>query len=122
MASDDFHHDGQFGLGWVVVRTVDVTPDALREALRRGAVYATTGPQARFRVRDGVVEVESDAARVRFYDARGQLKLEVAGGFARYEPTPQDTYVRVECLGRTAGRAWSGAFWVVEGAAAEAAP
>ncbi len=123
VASDDFHHDGHFGLGWVVVRTVGVTEDGLRDALRRGAVYATTGPQARFCVREGVVVVESDAARVRFYDAHDRLKLEVPRGFARYEPGPEDGFVRVECLGRTAGRAWSAAFWVVgEGATWEAAP
>lgn len=114
VASDDFHHGGQLGKGWVVVRAQEVTVHGLRQALLRGAVYATTGPQARFTVRDGVVTVESDASLVRFYDATGHLKLEVRRGTANYEPAPLDGFVRVECLGRTAGRAWSGCFWVVD--------
>lgn len=114
VASDDLHHDGQFGKAWVVVRTGEVSQRALREAFRAGAVYATTGPQARFGVREGCVVVESDASRVRFYDRDGRLKVEVARGFARYEPTPRDGFVRAECLGRTSGRAWSAAFWVVQ--------
>ncbi|MDR7606974.1 MAG: hypothetical protein QN116_07005, partial [Armatimonadota bacterium] len=92
----------------------EVSQRALREAFRAGAVYATTGPQARFGVRDGCVVVESDASRVRFYDRHGRLRVEVARGFAQYEPAPQDGFVRAECLGRSSGRAWSAAFWVVE--------
>ncbi len=115
VASDDFHHDGQFGKAWVVVRTEEVSERALRDALWAGAVYATTGPQARFGVQDGCVVVESDASRVRFYDLRGRLLLEVARGSAQYEPAPQDGFVRAECLGRSGGRAWSAAFWVVGG-------
>lgn len=115
VASDDFHHDGQLGRGWVVVRAPEVSADGLRRALRSGAVYATTGPQASFRVRQGAVVVESDAPRVRFYDAAGRLKLEAYRGFAEYIPGPTDGFVRVECLGRTSGRAWSSCFWVLAG-------
>jgi hypothetical protein len=113
VASDDFHHNGQLGRGWVVVRTEEVTEDALRQALRRGAVYATTGPQARFASRDGCVVVETDASRVRFYDAHGRLRAAFSRGTAEYEPAPEDGFVRVECLGKAAGRAWSAAFWLV---------
>jgi hypothetical protein len=113
VAADDFHGDGQFGRAWTVVRTDRVDPAGLLQALRQAAAYATTGPQARFGVRDGAVVVESDAARVRFFDAAGHLRLEVLRGHAQYEPRPADGFVRVECLGRSAGRAWSAAFWVL---------
>ncbi len=114
VASDDFHRPGQLGRGWVVVRCADVSPDGLREALRAGAVYATTGPQASFGVRAGCVRVETDAPLVRFFDAAGRLKLETRRGLAEYEPDPADGFVRVECLGRTGGRAWSACFWLLE--------
>lgn len=114
VASDDFHHEGQFGKGWVVVRAQEVAVQSLRQALLRGAVYATTGPVARFGVKDGVVTVETDASRLRFYDAAGHLKLEVRRGMAEYEPVALDGFVRVECLGRASGRAWSACFWVVD--------
>ncbi|MCS7235245.1 MAG: CehA/McbA family metallohydrolase [Armatimonadota bacterium] len=113
VASDDFHRDGQLGHGWVVVRTEKVTEDALREALERGSVYATTGPQAHFGVRAGCVVVESDATRVCFYDGHGQLKAAFATGAGEYEPSPGDTFVYAECLGRGAGRAWSAPFWIL---------
>lgn len=115
VASDDFHHDAQLGRGWVVVRVPEVSADSLRQALRSGAVYATTGPQASFGVRQGAVVVESDAAQIRFYDAAGRLKLHTDRGVAEYVPHPTDGFVRVECLGRTSGRAWSGCFWVLPG-------
>ncbi len=116
VASDDLHRDHQFGRAWAVVRTERLDARALVDALRRGSVYATTGPQARFGVRRGAVVVESDAAVVRFFDAQGHLRLETHRGAAEYEPNAGDGFVRVECLGRSAGRAWSAAFWVVEDA------
>lgn len=118
VAADDFHRDAQFGRAWTVVRTEALDAGALVEALRRGSVYATTGPQARFAVRDGAVVVESDAAVVRFFDAAGRLRLEVPRGMAEYEPGRADGFVRAECLGRSAGRAWSAAFWVLDDFAA----
>lgn len=113
VAADDFHRDGQFGRAWTVVRAERVDAAALLQALRRGAVYATTGPQARFAVQHGAVVVDSDAARVCFFDARGRPRLEVPRGATQYEPGPEDGFVRVECRGRSAGRAWSAAFWVL---------
>ncbi|MER3456518.1 MAG: hypothetical protein C4304_06470 [candidate division GAL15 bacterium] len=112
VAADDFHRDGQLGRGWVVVRVPSVTAAALREALLRGAAYATTGPQAAFGVRKGAVWVESDAGEVRFYRACGRMVHRVRRGCAQYEPAPQDGFVRVECHGAT-GHAWSSAFWVL---------
>lgn len=113
VAADDFHRDRHLGRGWTVVRTERVDTAGLLDALRRGAVYATTGPQARFCARDGAVVVESDAAVVRFFDAQGRLRREVPRGAAEYEPELADGFVRAECLGRSAGRAWSTPFWVL---------
>jgi hypothetical protein len=113
VAGDDLHAASQFDRAWVVVRVPEISAPALREAVSRGAVYASTGPQARFGVRDGRIFVETDAPMIQFLDHRGTLRREVAGSSGEYEPSPQDRFVRVECLGRTAGRAWSNVFWVL---------
>lgn len=115
VAADDFHRYSQFDRAWVVVRVLEISAVALREALIRGAVYASTGPQARFGVRDGRISVETDATMIRFLDHHGTIRREAARSSAEYEPSPQDRFVRVECLGRT-GRAWSNVFWVLANA------
>jgi hypothetical protein len=112
VAADDFHKDSQFDRAWVVVRVAEISAPALREALSRGAVYASTGPQARFGVRDGRVFAETDATTIRFLDHHGTIRSEVAAPSAEYEPSTEDRFVRVECLGRSGGRAWSNVFWV----------
>jgi len=112
VAADDFHRPSHFNRAWTVARTAAVTGEALRAALITGAVYATTGPAVRFRVRDGEVTVESDAARVRFLNARGEVRQAVSRSHATYEPVREDRLVRVECFGSGAGQAWSNAFWI----------
>jgi hypothetical protein len=113
VASDDLHGPEEFDRGWVVVRVEEVSAEALRAALARGSVYASTGPQARFGVRDGAVYAETDALLIRFYDAHGRVRYEARGPEAHYVPHPEDGFVRVECLGRSGARAWSNVFWVV---------
>ncbi|MDR5683274.1 MAG: CehA/McbA family metallohydrolase [Armatimonadota bacterium] len=115
-AGDDLHVADQFDRAWVVVRVREVSAVALKEALIRGAVYASTGPTARFGVRDGRIVAQTDAATIRFLDHRGAIRREVAGPSAEYEPSPEDRFVRVECLGRSVGRAWSNIFWVLPAA------
>ncbi len=113
VASDDFHEPGDFNRGWVVVRVEEVSPQALRDALLRGAVYASTGPQARFWTQEGAVWAETDASWIRFYDASNRLRYEARGPQAGYTPSPEDGFVRVECVGRSGARAWSNVFWVL---------
>ncbi len=96
-----------------MVRVEGLSPQALRRALLQGAVYASTGPLARFGVREGCVFVETAAPWIRFYDAHHRLRHEARGPEASYEPRAEDRFVRVECVGRSGARAWSNVFWVV---------
>ncbi|MDR5709473.1 MAG: hypothetical protein QN172_03800 [Armatimonadota bacterium] len=113
VASDDLHEEGDFNRGWIVVRVEAITREALRGALLRGAVYASTGPAARFGAREGGIFAQTDASWIRFYDAQHRLRYEAPGPEAQYEPGTDDGFVRVECVGRSGARAWSAAFWVV---------
>lgn len=114
VAVDDLHRDRDFNTGWVKVKTPAVTPEALLLALRRGAVVASTGPEAEFGVRDGAIVCATDAGRIRFVDANGAVRFETRGPHAAYAADGSEGFVRVECHG-TAGRtAWSQAFWIAD--------
>jgi len=113
VASDDLHRDRDFDTGWVMVKTAAVTAEALLGALRGLAVYASTGPAAEFGVRDGAVVCSTDASRIRFLDAADRVRHEAPGPDAAYAPRGDEGFVRVECLGRSAGTAWSQAFWLL---------
>ncbi len=112
VAVDDLHRDRDFDTGWVMVKAVDVTPGALLQALRSGAVVASTGPAAEFGVRDGAITCATDAGRVRFLDARGAVRYETRGPNAAYAADGSEGFVRVECCGAAGRTAWSQAFWI----------
>ena len=67
IASDDSHWHGPdaFG-GWIMVRAAENAPEALLDALKRGAFYASQGPEIHDVARDGdALEVRcSEAASV----------------------------------------------------------
>jgi len=111
-ATDDLHGPRDFDTGWVMVKTTTVTPEAFLEALRRLALYASTGPVAEFGVRDGAITCESDAGRIQFLDAHDAVRRDVASGHAAYEPVGDEGFVRIECPSRSGRKAWSQAFWV----------
>jgi hypothetical protein len=63
IATDDahFHEPDHFG-GWVMVKALENTPDALLAALKVGEFYSSQGPELRdVRVFEGRVEVECSA-------------------------------------------------------------
>jgi hypothetical protein len=112
VAVDDLHRDRDFNTGWVMVKAADVTPGALLQALRSGAVVASTGPAAEFDVRDGAIACATDANRIRFLDARGAVRYETRGPNAAYAADGSEGFVRVECHGSAGRVAWSQAFWI----------
>ncbi|MBI4276861.1 MAG: hypothetical protein HY660_00270 [Armatimonadetes bacterium] len=114
IAVDDCHRADQFNVGWVMVKAADVTAVALREALRRGAFYASTGPAAEFGAGDG--EVWARAAReatVHFFDGHDHLLVARPGPQARYHPHGGERFVRVEARAPDGRTAWSQPFWVL---------
>ncbi len=112
-ATDDLHRERDFDTGWVMVKTASVSREAFLGALRQLAMYASTGPEAEFGVRDGAITCETDAGRIRFLDALDAARYEAASGHAAYRPRGDEWFVRVECLSRSGRRAWSQPFWVV---------
>jgi len=111
-AVDDCHRQHQFNRGWVMVRVLHVTMDALQQALRAGAFYASTGPSLEFSVNaDQLVVRSTEPGQFRFLGTRGAVLHEVPGNAARYVLQGDESYVRVEVT-TSRGRAWSQPFWL----------
>lgn len=134
-AVDDSHRLEQVGRAWVwvaVEQTWDLSLPAarlagmVREALRRGAFYPSTGARAIFRwERDGgrsrvVVEAvppEDEAApgvppRIRLMGKGGRLLVQVEGRGASYAVRGDEGYVRAEVIEPDGRAAWSQPWWI----------
>jgi len=133
IAADDSHHPGfDSSLAWTWLRASDRTQEAVLEALRAGAFYASTGPAIEeLSVEDGVVEVRTTPARSIVlmtgrtrgasvnagrlgYSYRGEvLDRSADGGItaARLSAPRQAPYGRLEVSDWNGGRAWTNPLW-----------
>lgn len=120
VAVDDAHDESLFHLGWTMVKADDRSLEALKEALKRGSLYPTTGLLVEFDVQDGsiIAQIRSDGptndATIRFIDAAGNVVLTVEETqSATYSPQGSEGFVRVEVVQpATRRRAWSQPFWL----------
>jgi hypothetical protein len=115
IATDDahFHEPDHFG-GWVMVKAVENTPDALLSALKAGDFYASQGPELRdVRVFADRVEVACSAAAAVIVQGHGMAAKAVHGHSmtmasvplaGRFEGSP---YLRVTVVDAAGKRAWS---------------
>ena len=116
-AADDAHfYDGKDNrLGWIMVRTDELTDDALSEAIRNGEFYATQGPELRV-VREGnkliidtsPCEIIGTLSNLSWYRDR-VLRGENLTHF-EYEISQQEKWVRVEIRDKSGKKAWSNIF------------
>ena len=108
-ANDDAHRAETIGRGWNVVRVTERTPEAVLEALRTGAFYASTGVEIESISSEGgeFHLVAPNADRIDVFRMNGvrigtvdssELRLDVTDVMSRY--------IRVECYGRGGATAW----------------
>lgn len=119
-AADDFHGDAgryEFGRGWVWVKSEELTPEALLQALKAGHFYSSTGPQIYDVEFDGRRQVRvrcSPAERV-FVSGKGPVAASVAGqglmdvtlDLGRFS----GPYARITVRDHQGGRAWTNPVW-----------
>ena len=115
IATDDahFHEPDHFG-GWVMVKAVTNTPEALLAALKAGDFYASQGPQLRdVQVFADRVEVECSAVACVIVQGHGMAAKAVHGHSmtratvslkGRFEGSP---YLRVTVIDAAGKKAWS---------------
>lgn len=119
-ATDDFHgkaERGDFDLGWVHVKSAQLTPAALLAALKAGHYYSSTGPQIYdIQVTPGErLTVRCSPANRVFLTGKGSVSRTVFGnGITEAEFDLQNfasPFCRVTVRDGRGGRAWSNPIW-----------
>jgi len=114
-AHDDSHREGDEGLAWNMV-AAEPAPEAILDALRRGAFYASTGVVVREVAVEGeTVRVETEnAQRLVVHSDFGHREMEVDGPAATWRVTGDrpPKYVRFECWGPGEAMAWTQPFFI----------
>ncbi len=118
IAVDDAHEPDYMDRGWVMVKTAQLTPEAIKEAIRTGAFYASNGPSfGALGVMNGAITASSaDASVLRFYDQDGNLLLESPAAWGAYRPVGKERWIRVEAVMADGRTAWSQPFWMIPNA------
>jgi hypothetical protein len=120
LATDDGHHPPALGYAWTAIKTPDRTPAGLLAALRRGDLYASTGPELRGLTASGshlLVDC-SPCVQAALLGARPGCgsstwyDLDLARPFeqARLPLPTTEGWLRVEIIDAQGNKAWSNAF------------
>ena len=121
MATDDVHTVRKLGdrasatpgHGWVMVRSAELSPKAILDALKRGDFYATTGVELDIYSADAktvsvkVKEKRWSKYRIQFIGKLGRLLQEVSAGSATYTVKGNESYIRVKILESNGDIAWT---------------
>ena len=118
LATDDSHNLGERGVcdgpvAFIMAESDDVEPAHLKEAVKRGAFYASTGPEIHLlRESDGRFHVLcSPATEIIFFSnlSYGLHSVSTGDGIteAWYEPHPGERYVRAAIRDKDGREAWT---------------
>lgn len=119
IATDDAHFNtpDHFG-GWVMVKALQNTPEALLEALKVGHYYSSQGPQIHdIRIVEGNVEVECSSAVTVIVLGEGTATSTLHGksmtratlSLKRLTHSP---WIRITVIDAAGNRAWSNPIWI----------
>ena len=122
VAGDDNHSAAGYFRSWTMIKTDELSYDALIEGLEKGNCYASSGPEIYdLFVEDGKVTVRCSAAkRIGYFTAGRRRSQRVApkGGEllteATFEIDPNDVYFRIEVRDEDFEHACSRAYWLDE--------
>ena len=121
MATDDVHTVRKLGdrasatpgHGWVMVRTTELSPRAVLDALSRGDFYASTGVELdaysaeNKTVKIKVKEKRWSKYRIQFIGKGGKILQEIQAGSAEYTIKGGEGYVRAKVLESNGTAAWT---------------
>ena len=119
------HHDSNLqsnpGRGWVVVRAMELTKEAIVEGLASGDFYASTGltleevelSQERVYVR--ILQERHDIYVTHFIGRDGTMCAEVVGTEAAYQPRGDESYIRAVVVSSSGHKAWTQPVFLSDG-------
>ncbi|MGC8667936.1 MAG: CehA/McbA family metallohydrolase [Chthonomonadales bacterium] len=113
-ANDDAHHPEDIGRAWIQVAAEEPTVQAILTAIQSGSFYASTGVTIQHLAVEGrtIVIHALDCQRFRFVGRHGAVRSFADGPTARYTPSGDEGYVRIECYGCGDAFAWTQPFWI----------
>ena len=119
VAADDAHFNtpDHFG-GWVMVKALENTPDALLAALKAGQFYASTGPDIHdIRITKRTVEVDCSSVATIIIQGQGSATATLHGeemttGSLSRHRLDGSPWLRISIIDHAGKRAWSNPFWV----------
>jgi hypothetical protein len=137
MAGDDCHTIDEIGLNYIMVRTLEISEEGLKKALKKGDFYLTQGPEVEFGVEDDLIFARiingkahnskyisgKQDYEVHFLDADFNSVSSVTLGKsgeteARFKPVGNEGFIRIEVEEKdTYKKAWSQPFWLLENGA-----
>lgn len=121
IATDDAHFTARyqdFQRGWVHVKSENLEPDSLANALKAGHFYSSTGPQFdRIRITDqGIVHVQCSPVERIFLTGKGsKAQRQWGDGItdAAFDLSECDSpWCRVSIRDKSGNRAWSNPIWL----------
>ncbi len=112
-ANDDSHSDEDIGNGWNVVCAHERSVSGIREALKAGRFYASSGVEiSRIAVRGSRITVETEnARRIVGVSAVGRRVAITDDSAISLDMQSTWQYVRFECWGDGEQFAWTQPFW-----------
>jgi len=116
-AHDDTHHESLIGRAWLMAQVGRATREGVAEALAHGRFYCSTGVEIeQVAVEADTISVRApNADHIRFYGQWGRLVHFADGCEASYQAGGREGgYVRIECYGSRAARAWTQPIYVEE--------
>ncbi|MCF6315738.1 MAG: CehA/McbA family metallohydrolase [Marinosulfonomonas sp.] len=118
IATDDAHFNtpDHFG-GWVMVKALENTPEALLAALKAGEYYSSQGPQIHdIRILDDGIQVDCSSCVTIIIQGKGTGTATLHGvsmttGHLSRERLADSPWLRVTVVDRAGKRAWSNPVW-----------
>ena len=112
VAADDAHYyDNDAAVSWIMVEADDNSAETLMQAIRDGKYYATQGPEVHLtKEGDEFVVRCSPCSEIRYFsNSVFSRRIFEGEGLteARYIPTFEERYLRVEVVDREGRSAWS---------------
>lgn len=117
-AVDDSHDMAEVDRGWVQVKAAELTDEAIRSSLERGAFYASTGPSIEVLgvLKGEIVARSPEASSIRFVGQDMAVLRESPGSWGAYRPDGTERWIRVEAMMEDGRTAWSQPFWLMPNA------